>query len=78
VIDSLCDDMIGVISSFIMLLRHWSLYEAMYYSNYVASKLEVWKTQGTAKLKVNILCQVVFICTNNMKFGGFCVAILPV
>mmetsp|Transcript_24549 Transcript_24549/g.45758 ORF Transcript_24549/g.45758 Transcript_24549/m.45758 type:complete len:534 (-) Transcript_24549:1114-2715(-) len=31
--------------------RHWSLYESMYYSNYVASKLEVWKTQGTAKLK---------------------------
>lgn len=32
--------------------RHWSLYDAMFYSNYVASKLEVWKTQGTAKLKV--------------------------
>ena len=29
-----------------MLLRHWSLYESMYYSNYVASKLGTWLAKG--------------------------------
>ena len=33
------------------LYRHWSLYDAMYYSPYVASKLAVWKTQGSFRLK---------------------------
>ena len=47
--------------------RHWSLYDAMYHSNYVASKLEVWKTQGTAKLKVNTF-DLGFICTVGSKF----------
>jgi len=31
--------------------RHWSLFESMYYSNYVASKLTVWKTLGRVKLQ---------------------------
>lgn len=34
-----------------MLLRHWSLYESMYYSNYVASKLGTWRAKGQEKLK---------------------------
>jgi cell division control protein 45 len=33
------------------LYRHWSLYEAMYYSPYVAAKLCVWKQQGSNKLQ---------------------------
>jgi cell division control protein 45 len=34
-----------------MLHRHWSLYESMYFSNYVASKLCVWKARGREKLE---------------------------
>ena len=33
--------------------RHWSLYDAMAHSPYVAAKLSVWNQQGTARLKVN-------------------------
>jgi cell division control protein 45 len=29
-----------------MLLRHWNLYESMYYSNYVAAKFGVWWETG--------------------------------
>jgi cell division control protein 45 len=33
------------------LYRHWSLFEAMYHSPYIASKIPVWQAQGTVKLK---------------------------
>jgi cell division control protein 45 len=33
-----------------MLFRHWSLYESMYHSNYVASKLGIWKEKGRKRL----------------------------
>eukprot|EP00042_Codosiga_hollandica_P034584 m.242785 g.242785 ORF g.242785 m.242785 type:complete len:631 (+) comp54447_c0_seq4:2216-4108(+) len=33
-----------------MLLRHWSLYESMYHSRYVASRLETWKQSGRNQL----------------------------
>merc|ERR1711871_1281799 len=33
------------------LYRHWSLYDSMYYSPYVASKLSTWRAQGGAKLR---------------------------
>lgn len=33
-----------------MLLRHWSLYDAMYYSNYMASHMGIWKESGRKKL----------------------------
>lgn len=36
------------------LYRHWSLYDAMYHSPYVASKLGVWNPQGTVKLQVRV------------------------
>jgi cell division control protein 45 len=32
------------------LLRHWSLYDAMIHSSYVASKLATWKERGRRKL----------------------------
>ena len=35
------------------LYRHWSLYDAMYHSPYVAAKLNVWTHQGTNKLQVS-------------------------
>ncbi|CAM9275606.1 unnamed protein product [Discosporangium mesarthrocarpum] len=34
-----------------MLHRHWSLYESMYFSNYVASKLNVWNSNGRHRLE---------------------------
>ncbi|OBZ82830.1 Cell division control protein 45, partial [Choanephora cucurbitarum] len=33
-----------------MLFRHWSLYESMYHSGYVSSKLGVWKDAGKKRL----------------------------
>ena len=33
-----------------MLLRHWNLYESAYYSNYIASKLSIWKESGKHEL----------------------------
>jgi hypothetical protein len=33
------------------LYRHWSLFDAMYHSPYVAAKLNVWSNQGTVKLQ---------------------------
>ena len=29
-----------------MLYRHWSLYESMFHSNYVAARLGIWRTSG--------------------------------
>lgn len=34
-----------------LLLSSWSLYDAMYYSNYVCSRLSCFKGRGEAKLK---------------------------
>lgn len=33
-----------------MLFRHWTLYDAMFHSSYVASKLGIWKERGRKKL----------------------------
>lgn len=33
-----------------MLFRHWNLYDAMYHSSYVASKLGIWKEKGRKRL----------------------------
>ena len=33
-----------------MLYRHWSLYESLYYSNYIACKLAVWREPGKRRL----------------------------
>lgn len=34
--------------------RYWSLYDAMYYSSYMSSKLVVYKTAGHNKLQVGM------------------------
>ena len=41
-----------------VLVRHWSLYESIYYSPYVAAKLSVWKSTGENKLQV---CQYIYL-----------------
>ena len=33
-----------------MLFRHWTLYDAMYHSSYVANKLGIWKERGRKRL----------------------------
>jgi cell division control protein 45 len=33
-----------------MLFRHWTLYDAMYHSSYVAGKLGIWKEKGRKRL----------------------------
>lgn len=33
-----------------MHFRHWTLYDAMYHSSYVASKLGIWKERGRKRL----------------------------
>jgi len=35
----------------LMLLRHWTLYDSLCNSNYVVSRLELWKEQGQKELK---------------------------
>ena len=32
--------------------RHWSLFDAMFHSPYIASKLKVWQTSGKNQLQV--------------------------
>ncbi|KAG0002365.1 hypothetical protein BGZ80_005990, partial [Entomortierella chlamydospora] len=34
-----------------MMVRHWSLYESMYHSNYVASRLGIWREPGRKRLQ---------------------------
>ena len=29
----------------LMLYRHWSIYESMYFSNYLGTRLELWRNQ---------------------------------
>lgn len=33
-----------------MLFRHWTLYDAMFHSSYIASKLGIWKERGRKRL----------------------------
>lgn len=33
------------------LYRHWNLYDAMYHSGYVASKMGIWREKGKGKLQ---------------------------
>ncbi|TPX64767.1 hypothetical protein SpCBS45565_g05664 [Spizellomyces sp. 'palustris'] len=47
-----CDDEFRL-----MLLRHWTLYESMYHSGYVATKLGIWKERGRQRL-TNLLVKM--------------------
>lgn len=31
-------------------MRNWNLYESMFYSNYLAAKLAIWKEKGKQEL----------------------------
>jgi cell division control protein 45 len=43
----------------LVLLRHWNLYDSMFHSNYVATKLGVWKEKGRQAI-TNLLVQMGF------------------
>lgn len=33
-----------------MLMRHWTLYDSMFYSNYLAPRLGIWSESGKKEL----------------------------
>lgn len=33
-----------------MLMRHWTLYDSMFYSNYLAPRLGIWNESGKKEL----------------------------
>ena len=35
----------------LMLLRQWTLYDSLHYSNYIVSKFLLWKEPGQCELK---------------------------
>ncbi|KAJ3036486.1 hypothetical protein HDV00_002695 [Rhizophlyctis rosea] len=43
----------------LMLLRHWSLYESMYHSPYVATRMGVWREKGRQRL-TNLMVKMGF------------------
>lgn len=40
-----------------MLYRHWSLYQGMYHSTYIATRLAIWKDKGKRRLE-NLLTTI--------------------
>ena len=50
--------------------RHWSLFDAMLHSSYVAAKLSVWNARGKAKLQ-ELLAKMgvaLYQCKQNFNF----------
>lgn len=55
--------------------RHWSLFEAMRYSNYMSTKLRVWKSQGELKLQVRAVLDELLLdrlCLLVLTFWVLC------
>ena len=52
--------------------RHWSLFEAMRYSNYMSTKLRVWKSQGELKLQVRDELLLDRLCLLVLTFSVLC------
>eukprot|EP00158_Paraphelidium_tribonemae_P004384 Partr_v1_DN26724_c0_g1_i1_m8625 putative cell division cycle 45 homolog (S. cerevisiae) len=50
----------------LMLYRHWSLYDAMYHSSYVAAKLGIWRERGRQKLR-NLLAKMGFSIVQSQQ-----------
>ncbi|OSD08699.1 CDC45-like protein [Trametes coccinea BRFM310] len=49
-----------------MMFRHWNLYDAMYHSSYVASKLGIWKERGRKRL-TGLLAKMGFSITDTQQ-----------
>lgn len=41
----------------LMLLKHWNLYDSMFHTNYVATRLGIWKEKGRQRL-TNLLVKM--------------------
>ena len=52
-----------------MLHRHWSLYDAMYYSRFVSSRLGIWKMDGKDKLNTFMARMGVSLKESKQKFS---------
>jgi cell division control protein 45 len=48
-----------------MMFRHWSLYDSMYHSGYVSSKLGVWKDAGKKRLN-NMFAKMGYVYTHRI------------
>ncbi|CAK9103521.1 Cell division control protein 45 homolog (Suppressor of nda4 protein) [Durusdinium trenchii] len=53
----------------LMLHRHWSLREAFFYSDYVASKLGIWRADGTVKLDTFFAKMGISLKESKQKFA---------
>ena len=51
-----------------MLFRHWNLYDSMYHSSYVASRLGIWKERGRKRL-TGLLAKMGYVtfCADKYK-----------
>ncbi|KAH9857037.1 CDC45-like protein [Lenzites betulinus] len=49
-----------------MMFRHWNLYDAMYHSSYVATKLGIWKERGRKRL-TGLLAKMGFSITDTQQ-----------
>ena len=55
------DNSIRFIEDFqLVLLRHWNLYDSLFHSTYVATKLGVWKEKGRQRL-TNMLVKMGYV-----------------
>jgi cell division control protein 45 len=62
------DDSIKFIEDLqLVLLKHWNLYDSMFHSNYVATKLGVWKEKGRQAI-TNLLVQMGFPQKESKQF----------
>ena len=52
-----------------MLHRHWSLYDAMYFSRFVSSRLGIWKMDGKDKLDTFLARMGVSLKESKQKFS---------
>ena len=53
-----------------MLFRHWTLYDAMFHSSYVAGKLGIWKEKGRQKL-TGLLAKMGYVRSFNNSIFSF-------
>eukprot|EP00510_Aplanochytrium_minuta_P002458 CAMPEP_0184023020 /NCGR_PEP_ID=MMETSP0954-20121128/11045_1 /TAXON_ID=627963 /ORGANISM="Aplanochytrium sp, Strain PBS07" /LENGTH=341 /DNA_ID=CAMNT_0026305691 /DNA_START=254 /DNA_END=1276 /DNA_ORIENTATION=- len=53
----------------LMMHRHWSLYDSLFYSEYVASRLGIWKASGKANLQTFLAKMGISLKESQQKFS---------
>jgi cell division control protein 45 len=51
-----------------MLYRHWSFYDALYHSRYVATSLGIWSERGRTKL-LNLLAKIGYVYAGYQHYN---------